>query len=207
MAGRANSITASIPGSPGLSGPRGADANTAGSSKAPAASSAAGSGGGAGGGGGGRASKRALREFYGIQAAAAGADDSIGSAGVSELADAGVSRDPHDPDSPNFNAGSCYNSLISTLSLAELLKKSAELLTEIRELDGEKQSLVYNHHHELVAASETIRKMKTRADGLDPSLDSLQASFSTMSQLAETLVLPSNLTSSITARSTRTAAT
>lgn len=30
--------------------------------------------------------------------------------------------------------------------------------TEIRELDGERQSLVYNHHHELIEASDTIRK-------------------------------------------------
>lgn len=27
---------------------------------------------------------------------------------------------------------------------------------EIRELDSERQSLVYNHHHELIAASDTI---------------------------------------------------
>lgn len=28
--------------------------------------------------------------------------------------------------------------------------------TEIRQLDSERQSLVYNHHHELIAASDTI---------------------------------------------------
>ena len=27
---------------------------------------------------------------------------------------------------------------------------------EIRQLDSERQSLVYNHHHELIAASDTI---------------------------------------------------
>lgn len=30
------------------------------------------------------------------------------------------------------------------------------LRSEIRELDSERQSLVYNHHHELIAASDTI---------------------------------------------------
>lgn len=30
---------------------------------------------------------------------------------------------------------------------------------EIRELDGERQSLVYNHHHELIEASDTIKKV------------------------------------------------
>ena len=33
------------------------------------------------------------------------------------------------------------------------------LVIEIRELDGERQSLVYNHHHELIEASDTIRKV------------------------------------------------
>lgn len=29
----------------------------------------------------------------------------------------------------------------------------------MRELDGERQSLVYNHHHELIEASDTIKKV------------------------------------------------
>ena len=29
-------------------------------------------------------------------------------------------------------------------------------LEEIRQLDNDRQSLVYNHHHELIAASDTI---------------------------------------------------
>jgi hypothetical protein len=68
----------------------------------------------------------------------------------------------------------------ATASLPELLKRENELLTgthtfhrtesdadrtlrltstEIRELDGERQSLVYNHHHELIDASDTIKKV------------------------------------------------
>ena len=30
------------------------------------------------------------------------------------------------------------------------------MVIEIRQLDSERQSLVYNHHHELIAASDTI---------------------------------------------------
>lgn len=37
---------------------------------------------------------------------------------------------------------------------------AAPLCAEIRELDGERQSLVYNHHHELIEASDTIRKVR-----------------------------------------------
>ncbi|KAE8220411.1 hypothetical protein CF319_g6059 [Tilletia indica] len=174
-----------------------AEANSAASGSAAAAVTGAPGGGGAAAGGG-RASKRALRDYYGIQSAGLDAStDGTQSSGTFDSMEPGASTDPHNPDSPAFNVSSCYESLVSTMGLAELLRKSAELVSEIRELDGEKQSLVYNHHHELVAASETIRKMKNRADGLDPSLDSLQSSFSTMSQLAETLALPPHLTESI----------
>jgi len=34
------------------------------------------------------------------------------------------------------------------------------IIPEIRQLEGEKQSLVYNHHHELIAASDTIRAVR-----------------------------------------------
>ena len=74
-------------------------------------------------------------------------------------------------DSPAFDARSYYEQLITTSSLPHLLKRENELLVgqcsvtgvatsdvaiEIRQLDSERQSLVYNHHHELIAANDTI---------------------------------------------------
>jgi vacuolar protein sorting-associated protein 51 len=79
-------------------------------------------------------------------------------------------------DSPAFDAKSYYEQLITTSTLPMLLKQENELLSgapcclyflrlatdkwledaEIRQLDSERQSLVYNHHHELIAASDTI---------------------------------------------------
>lgn len=34
------------------------------------------------------------------------------------------------------------------------------MVLEIRELDSERQALVYNHHHELIAASDTIAAVR-----------------------------------------------
>jgi len=78
-------------------------------------------------------------------------------------------------DSPSFNAKAYYEQLITSSSLTNLLKKENELLSgivlcramsstyssnflniEMRQLDTERQSLVYNHHHELIAATDTI---------------------------------------------------
>lgn len=77
-------------------------------------------------------------------------------------------------DSSAFDAKMYYDQLITTAPLTTLLKKENDLLTgelgniiaygrsympfglEIRQLEGERQSLVYNHHHELIDATDTI---------------------------------------------------
>ncbi len=53
------------------------------------------------------------------------------------------------------------NELLTGINI-EALKFDCLLILrpEIRELDGERQSLVYNHHHELIAASDTIAAVK-----------------------------------------------
>ncbi|GAA5826689.1 hypothetical protein JCM5353_000081 [Sporobolomyces roseus] len=104
--------------------------------------------------------------------------------------------DPLDIDSPDtFNPSTYFTNLTSTASLPDLLKRETLLLNEIRELDGERQSLVYNHHHELIEASDTIRKMKSRAESLDTSLEALKTSFESINQLSTSLSTSSRSTS------------
>jgi len=96
-------------------------------------------------------------------------------------------------DSTAFDAKSYYEQLITTASLPALLKRENELLVEIRELDSERQSLVYNHHHELIAASDTIAAMKTRAESLDADLDLLRVAFSEITRLASEVAIEDTL--------------
>ncbi|KAJ4483513.1 vesicular transporter [Lentinula aciculospora] len=96
-------------------------------------------------------------------------------------------RDPMNMDSPTFDAKAYYSQLITTANLSTLLKKENELISEIRLLDSERQNLVYNHHHELIAASDTIGAMKSHAESLDADLDSLKAAFSEISRLSSEL--------------------
>ncbi|KAF5359768.1 hypothetical protein D9756_003246 [Leucocoprinus leucothites] len=114
--------------------------------------------------------KDLLRKHYGL--------------GLGPPPPSGSATDPMNMDSTAFDAKSYYEQLITTSSLPTLIKRENELITEIRELDSERQSLVYNHHHELIAASDTIAAMKTRAESLDSDLDLLRAAFSEISRLA-----------------------
>ncbi|PLW10757.1 hypothetical protein PCANC_24052 [Puccinia coronata f. sp. avenae] len=90
-------------------------------------------------------------------------------------------------DSPYFDVDAYFDKLVGNSSLKSLLSTANELMSEIRELDGERQSLVYNHHHELVEASETIDKMKSSSQKLDGTLSQLQDSLSVISQLSTSL--------------------
>ncbi|KAF8627992.1 hypothetical protein AX15_004119 [Amanita polypyramis BW_CC] len=101
----------------------------------------------------------------------------------------GKVMDPMNLDSSVFDARSYYEQLITTTSLPNLLKRENELLVEIRQLDSERQSLVYNHHHELIAASDTIATIKSRAETLDANLDSLKAAFSEISRLSSEITV------------------
>ncbi|KAE9396453.1 hypothetical protein BT96DRAFT_966456 [Gymnopus androsaceus JB14] len=96
-------------------------------------------------------------------------------------------RDPMNMDSPSFDAKTYYSQLITTANLSTLLKKENDLVGEIRLLDAERQNLVYNHHHELVAASDTIGAIKAHAESLDADLELLKAAFDEISRLSNEL--------------------
>ena len=92
-----------------------------------------------------------LRDYYGLS--------SPGAPPASTTTTPAVPPDPTDPDNPAFSKAASLDALLASNTLSQLLAKESQLLTEIRQLDGERQSLVYNHHHELVAASDTIRNV------------------------------------------------
>jgi len=93
-----------------------------------------------------------------------------------------------DIDSSAFDPKGYYDQLITVSSLPTLLRKDNELISEIRQLESDRQALVYNHHHELLAAGETIRAMKARAESLDADLEKLKAAFSEISRLSSEVI-------------------
>ncbi|POV97444.1 hypothetical protein PSTT_15050, partial [Puccinia striiformis] len=110
-----------------------------------------------------------LRDYYGLE---------------------GGSGGNHEPLSPSSGSNAYFNQLVGNSSLKSLLSTANELMSEIKDLDRQRQSLVYNHHHELVEASETIDKMKSSSQKLDGTLSQLQDSLSVISQLSTSLTEP-----------------
>jgi len=102
-----------------------------------------------------------LREFYGLNTAEGNTKDPLhsgeGLAGCISIKL--ILCLPSSTDSPAFDAKQVFDHLYTSASLVELLKQENKTLNDIKELDSERQALVYNHHHELIDASDTIKKV------------------------------------------------
>ncbi|WVQ95331.1 hypothetical protein IAU59_002427 [Kwoniella sp. CBS 9459] len=135
-----------------------------------------------------RARREQLRNFYGIKADAEGEGGEKGAGQGKE--GARPKGDPLDIDSPAFDPVAYYEHLISKETLSGLMKRSSTLSSDIGNLEGSRHSLVYNHHHQLFAAGDTISHLNSRTPQLLSIVTELQSSFSSISQLVDSIALP-----------------
>nr|XP_031859530.1 uncharacterized protein CI109_004992 [Kwoniella shandongensis]KAA5526602.1 hypothetical protein CI109_004992 [Kwoniella shandongensis] len=131
-----------------------------------------------------RARREQLRNFYGIK----GEQGEGSKSGT--VNGAGRGGDPLDIDSTGFSASAYYDNLISKESLSGLMKTASTLSADIGHLEGSKHSLVYNHHHQLFAAGDTISHLNSRTPQLLSIVTNLQQSFSSISGLVDSVALP-----------------
>ena len=101
-----------------------------------------------------------LKEFYGIPTAPKGAEE------------------PVKAETPPPS----LDELTTSRPLSELLRLSSQRLDAVRDLYADRQSLVYNHHQELVGASETVGDMRRGIEALAPSRVSLEQQLEQMRQ-------------------------
>ena len=67
------------------------------------------------------------------------------------------------------------------------MRVEAGLVSEIRTLDGEKKALVYDNYSKLIAATDTIRKMRTNMDPLTPTTNTLTPAIGHIAETATAL--------------------
>ncbi|KAF2130043.1 hypothetical protein P153DRAFT_356701 [Dothidotthia symphoricarpi CBS 119687] len=129
-----------------------------------------------------RRNRTALREFYGLKATK-DADAKISE----ESARTGLGPEEDETltelDSANFNAEAFVDSLLAKEGLKGVLKTEADLMSQIRNLDSDRKSLVYDNYSKLLSATSTIRRMRGSMDPLAPTTHTLGPA---MSHIAET---------------------
>lgn len=105
-----------------------------------------------------RAAKNLLRDYY----VKPGGNSSIGGPGVGS----GGSTSSSNSNDALKNAHQQFQQLYNNASLKELLVKDANLRGETGELESERQGLVYTRYHDLLDASDTIRKVRGDSSGV-----------------------------------------
>ncbi|RDW73958.1 hypothetical protein BP5796_07400 [Coleophoma crateriformis] len=134
-----------------------------------------------------RRNRAALREYYNLKKVSE-SDEIPNSDAASELS----SNDHSDVaeselDAADFNAEEYVKHALQSQSLSELLRTYNGVLTDIRALDAEKKALVYDNYSKLIAATETIRKMRMNMDPLNPMASTLDPAIASIYERAQNI--------------------
>lgn len=134
--------------------------------------------------------RAALREYYNLKKTTAPAPGTPTLEITDPLGDSLSSLNSHSEippselDSPSFDAEAYVRSALASAGLADLLRLYARVLGEMRALDAEKKALVYDNYSKLIAATETIRRMRTNMDPLNPVASTLDPAIGRVYEMA-----------------------
>ncbi|KAF8927352.1 Vacuolar protein sorting-associated protein 51 [Haplosporangium gracile] len=116
-----------------------------------------------------RRAKSFLRNYYGIQQADATNQD--GSKDSSSAPSGLASKaDPYDLDSHAFEVDKYMHKMFVEKQLPGLVQADNELVADIRQLDGDMKTLVYENYSKFLSATDTINKMKSNVDNLESEM-------------------------------------
>ncbi|KAI8939573.1 hypothetical protein NX059_003337 [Plenodomus lindquistii] len=134
-----------------------------------------------------RRNRTALREFYGIKNAPREGDAKISE--ESSRTQLGPEEDETltELDTSDFNAEAYVDSLLAKEGLKGVLKVEADLVSQIRNLDSDRKSLVYDNYSKLLSATSTIRRMRGNMDPLAPTTHTLGPAISHIAEIASSL--------------------
>lgn len=126
-----------------------------------------------------RRNRTALRDYYNLKTA----DNPTKP--PSSLASGPVDIDPESElDRPDFDPSVYVQTLLSTSSLENVLRAEAGLVSEIRNLDGEKKALVYDNYSKLIAATDTIKDLRSKMGPVSPETSELGTAIARIAETA-----------------------
>lgn len=134
-----------------------------------------------------RRNRAALRDYYGLKAAK-DAESKISE--ESSRTDVSPEFDEEtltELDKPGFDAEAYVNNIMATSGLPGVLRVEADLVSQIRNLDSDRKSLVYDNYSKLLSATSTIRRMRTNMDPLAPTTHTLSPAISHIAETAASL--------------------
>ncbi|XP_033633554.1 vacuolar protein sorting-associated protein 51 homolog [Asterias rubens] len=84
-----------------------------------------------------------------------------------------TSASPIDIDGAHFDSEIYLTKLMREKRLTELVDQEVDMVKQIRSLDSDMQTLVYENYNKFISATDTIRKMKTDFKKMEEEMDRL----------------------------------
>ncbi|XP_062870540.1 vacuolar protein sorting-associated protein 51 homolog [Trichomycterus rosablanca] len=94
------------------------------------------------------------------------------------------SADPCDINGSQFDPERYLNKLRKECSLAELMDQESCMVKQIRSLDSDMQTLVYENYNKFISATDTIRKMKNDFKKMEDEMDGLSANMASITEFS-----------------------
>ena len=119
-----------------------------------------------------RRARNLLSSYYGAEVATPAAHDEL---------------DDMDIDSTSFDADKYVENLLQYKSLEELVQRGNAMVSEIKSLDSDMQMLVYENYNKFISATDTIRKMKHRVEGMEAQMAQLEGNMGAISSASDSV--------------------
>ncbi|KAL2095267.1 hypothetical protein ACEWY4_009986 [Coilia grayii] len=101
-----------------------------------------------------------------------------------KASDQAESLDPCDINGPHFDPEVYLNKLRKECSLGELMDQESCMVKQIRSLDSDMQTLVYENYNKFISATDTIRKMKNDFKKMEDEMDCLSANMAAITEFS-----------------------
>ncbi|KAL0994084.1 hypothetical protein UPYG_G00117570 [Umbra pygmaea] len=94
------------------------------------------------------------------------------------------SLDPCDINGPHFDPEVYLNKLRRECSLGDLMDQETCMVRQIRSLDSDMQTLVYENYNKFISATDTIRKMKNDFKKMEDEMDCLSTNMAAITEFS-----------------------
>ena len=107
--------------------------------------------------------------------------------GIRNASKSQINVTPASIDSSNFNPVVHVERMLENMRAEELLDTDVSLTHDIRSLDSDMQMLVYENYNKFIAATETIKRMKTNVEAMSVDMNSVKSKMDLISSHSTTL--------------------
>ncbi|KAG0251708.1 Vacuolar protein sorting-associated protein 51 [Actinomortierella ambigua] len=116
-----------------------------------------------------RRAKSFLRNYYGLQQSETSPQSGSKDADAAQRS-AAAKSDPYDIDGHSFEVDKYMHKMFVEKQLPGLIQADNDLVADIRQLDGDMKTLVYENYSKFLSATDTINKMKSNVDNLESEM-------------------------------------